>query len=434
MPSYNNEVTYTFNFFDDGSQILRGTIMRGETPQTPSLMPEREGYKFDGWLPQIRAIHEDTVFDAIWTPAYVTYTFDWGVNGITNPTGQIRSGQTPLTPEIIDNVGYEFVSWSPSVEAITSDTTFKAIWDLDIAYVFIDTNEEGVVQAVGTSQVGVNVIRVLADDDRLFNYPNNFRYLGNNRVKWCQELADANQYKYDNQPQPISLSSLSANVEKLDLGLVKVEETVQDIQENIEHVALDAAAAIHNRIDMQLALISVCPQTERFGKRVDVKSIVGGTSMTADWNNNITNVFGASGTLGVQTNTSFWDAQLVDSNLATSAIAIRRSSGGVGADLEILPSQANNTLGNARNTSTVSFMMSSDELHEKLASIVEDIGVQDDDSETIPAWDMNGSWQYGDRVIHDGRIWEARIAHTGFGDPNWAPGIAHGLWRLIGVV
>jgi len=43
-------------------------------------------------------------------------------------------------------------------------------------------------------------------------------------------------------------------------------------------------------------------------------------------------------------------------------------------------------------------------------------------------WDPYSFFNQGELVIHNGRIYRARVTFQGFGDLNWAPGIAHSLW------
>ncbi|MEO2217764.1 lytic polysaccharide monooxygenase [Chromobacterium vaccinii] len=50
----------------------------------------------------------------------------------------------------------------------------------------------------------------------------------------------------------------------------------------------------------------------------------------------------------------------------------------------------------------------------------------------FPAWKVSGgNYRAGDKVSHGGRNWRALNAHSTYGDPNWAPGIAQNLWSPI---
>jgi len=68
--------------------------------------------------------------EAIYDPIYVNYTFDWGLEGIPNQTGEVRYNETPVAPTPIPpNPGYLFAGWNPEVGPITVDTIFTAVWN-----------------------------------------------------------------------------------------------------------------------------------------------------------------------------------------------------------------------------------------------------------------------------------------------------------------
>lgn len=46
-----------------------------------------------------------------------------------------------------------------------------------------------------------------------------------------------------------------------------------------------------------------------------------------------------------------------------------------------------------------------------------------------PAWDVRGTYAVGDRVLHEGRVYECIQAYRGAGDPNWI--LAPSLWRVV---
>jgi len=113
--------------------------------------------------------------------------------------------------------------------------------------------------------------------------------------------------------------------------------------------------------------IEACPQTGRLGMRFSVVGLTGGASMTETWSNSVNGVFGAAGTLGVHTNCTFWNAQLLDRNIAASAIAIRRSGSGTGANIDVYPRYTGGALGNNRASTVISFFMASDQTHADLS-------------------------------------------------------------------
>lgn len=54
------------------------------------------------------------------------------------------------------------------------------------------------------------------------------------------------------------------------------------------------------------------------------------------------------------------------------------------------------------------------------------------ETETYPDWDPSAYYNAGDRVMHNGQVWEALVSFQGYGDPTWAPSEASTLWRLVG--
>ena len=122
-------VSYTFNWGLTGVSNPSGQVRSGTAPTPPTDIPANPGYRFDGWSPAVRPITSATTFNAVWTPIYVDYTFNWGLAGVNNPSGQVRFGTAPTAPTVIPtNPGYQFGGWSPAVGSITSPTTFNAIW------------------------------------------------------------------------------------------------------------------------------------------------------------------------------------------------------------------------------------------------------------------------------------------------------------------
>jgi len=113
-----------------------------------------------------------------------------------------------------------------------------------------------------------------------------------------------------------------------------------------------------------------CPQTNRLGRRFNLVGLTGGASMSETWSNDVTNVFGPTGRLGVHTNCTFWNAQLLQGNIAASAIAIRRSGGGTGANINVYPRYTSGALGNNRATTVISFFMASNETNAELGELV----------------------------------------------------------------
>lgn len=55
-----------------------------------------------------------------------------------------------------------------------------------------------------------------------------------------------------------------------------------------------------------------------------------------------------------------------------------------------------------------------------------------DPTRPYPAWDAWAGYAAGDRVVHDGLVYEAVVAHRGSGDPRLIEDRA--VWRIVSVV
>lgn len=49
-----------------------------------------------------------------------------------------------------------------------------------------------------------------------------------------------------------------------------------------------------------------------------------------------------------------------------------------------------------------------------------------------PAWSPDASYEVGDKVTHNGRVWECLVAHGAEYQGTWAPGVAHTVWADLG--
>ena len=129
-PVIDGSVSFTFNWNAPGASNVTGTVQPGNTPPIPTGVT-RTGYTFGGWSPVVGPITSNTTFNAIWNlipPVYVGFTFNWNISGMTNVSGVVQSGQTPIAPTGVTRAGYTFGGWSPAVGPITAHETFNAIW------------------------------------------------------------------------------------------------------------------------------------------------------------------------------------------------------------------------------------------------------------------------------------------------------------------
>jgi len=149
-------VSYTFNWNAAGVPNVSGAVLLGATPTAPTGVT-RVGYTFGGWSPVVGPIIANTTFNAIWNPIYVNYTFNWNTSGVTNVSGQVRYNTAPTAPTGVTRPNYTFGGWSPVVGAITTATTFNAIWNPivegSVSYTF-NWNVAGVINVIGSVPIG----------------------------------------------------------------------------------------------------------------------------------------------------------------------------------------------------------------------------------------------------------------------------------------
>lgn len=118
-----NSYTITFdasNGIGGGEQILE----YGETPIPPTVT--RTGYNFNGWSPAITTVTGDTVYYAQWLIQTFTIIFD--ANGGTGGTVQVLNyGEIPTIPDVTRE-GFTFNGWLPNIGLAKADRTYVAQW------------------------------------------------------------------------------------------------------------------------------------------------------------------------------------------------------------------------------------------------------------------------------------------------------------------
>lgn len=60
------------------------------------------------------------------------------------------------------------------------------------------------------------------------------------------------------------------------------------------------------------------------------------------------------------------------------------------------------------------------------------LGTETPPSEGAEPWSAQASYQVGDIVEHNGKLWECLIAHGAEYQGTWAPGVAHTVWQELG--
>ena len=125
--------TFTVIFWDyDGSVIDTQKVLIGNSAVAPPD-PTREGYVFDGWLPNFTSISKDTDVVAQYTKIdsedtkYTVKFIDY--NDTVLYTQKVTSGEDAIPPQAPVRAGYTFTGWRPAITKITKDTDTYAQYE-----------------------------------------------------------------------------------------------------------------------------------------------------------------------------------------------------------------------------------------------------------------------------------------------------------------
>ena len=128
---------YTVTYSDgvNGEAFASESYEVAENDATPAFAgtPERKGYKFVGWEPEVaKTVTEDVTYVAQWNALY-TVTYTDGVDGeelFADQSTTVEAGsKTPAFPRTPERVGYTFSGWAPEVaETVTENVTYTAQW------------------------------------------------------------------------------------------------------------------------------------------------------------------------------------------------------------------------------------------------------------------------------------------------------------------
>lgn len=158
----------TWKNYDGTVLETDSSVYHGTTPTYNGSTPTRAStaeytYAFKGWDKTVSAVTADTVYTAQFTATKRTYTVTWknadgtvletdtGVAYGTTPT---YNGSTP-TKASTAQYDYTFSGWSPSVGAITGDTTYTAQFTATVRkYTVRWFNEDGTLLETDTTEYG----------------------------------------------------------------------------------------------------------------------------------------------------------------------------------------------------------------------------------------------------------------------------------------
>ena len=132
---------YTIKWVDwDGSEVRTDTeVPYGtelEVPEDPTRAADAQyTYTFKGWTPEVETVTGDAVYTAVYDKAVNKYTIkwvDWDDSEVRTDTevayGTELKAPADPTREADAEYTYTFASWTPKIETVTGDATYKATY------------------------------------------------------------------------------------------------------------------------------------------------------------------------------------------------------------------------------------------------------------------------------------------------------------------
>lgn len=138
-----DQSTFTVKFLNwDGTVLTSDVYDKGVVPSYNGPTPTRESdgdinYTFNGWNSTLQPVYGDTTYVAVFSSSYVQSTFtikfvDW--DGRTLSEQQCKVDELPTYPfgtpmrSSDGDINYSFVGWNPSVQNVTCDATYVAVY------------------------------------------------------------------------------------------------------------------------------------------------------------------------------------------------------------------------------------------------------------------------------------------------------------------
>ena len=133
---------YTITWMNGEEVLKTEQVAYGETPVYSGETPVKEDdaqytYTFTGWDPEIASVTGNATYTAKFSAAEKTFTVTW-VNddgtvletdeNVTYGTIPEYNGSTP-TKEADGEFSYEFSGWTPEIESVTQNVTYKATYN-----------------------------------------------------------------------------------------------------------------------------------------------------------------------------------------------------------------------------------------------------------------------------------------------------------------
>ena len=150
---------------DDGTTVLaEGLVEELETPVYGGATPTKAAtaqytYTFAGWTPAVVAIESNTTYTATYDATVNEYTITWlDEDGSVLDATSVEYGSTPThaNPAKADTerYTYTFAGWTPAVESVTSNATYKATYDQALREYQITWYNAGVFEGFSSYHYG----------------------------------------------------------------------------------------------------------------------------------------------------------------------------------------------------------------------------------------------------------------------------------------
>ena len=131
--SSTNAYTVTWVNWDGTVLETDYDVPYGETPVYNGITPTRAAdaqytYTFNTWTPAVDEVTGDITYKATYTETVNKYTVTWLVDGIET-TEEYEYGVTPVYPgSTPTREGYTFAGWTPEISSVSGEATYTATW------------------------------------------------------------------------------------------------------------------------------------------------------------------------------------------------------------------------------------------------------------------------------------------------------------------
>ena len=146
---------YLVVFQDEGgTELQSGEVEYGTTPEFTGTQPSKEAtaqytYAFAGWDPEITAVESAQIYTAKYSSTVNSYTITWlNEDGSEIEHETLEYGTTPqhedLSKENTAEWTYTFTGWTPAIESVKGDASYKATFsETKNSYTITWLNEDG---------------------------------------------------------------------------------------------------------------------------------------------------------------------------------------------------------------------------------------------------------------------------------------------------